>query len=116
MPTDLTVKITDGTGSTVYTLKVERIQHQMQRTPTTTPLPGDPSTGEPTVFQFDFGYNLEIIQVQGLVDVAGSVQAGDTFPSAAELRTAMKTILQSRPLILLIPFQLQSQHPSTKFS
>lgn len=88
----LTIKLTSGEGvPTEYTLKVERVQHQLQRTPTTTPLPGDPGTGTPQVFQFDFGYCLEVISVQGIVDRDGSTENSDVFPSGDELKIAMRT-------------------------
>jgi hypothetical protein len=87
----LQIKLTNGPGTTTYTLKVERVQHQMQRTPTTVACPGDSGTGQPQVIQVDFGYCLEVITFQGVVDRDGTTEGTDVYPPAADLRTAVRT-------------------------
>lgn len=79
----LKVKITDG--STTYTLKCERYEHNINRQPTVAPLPGDQTSGATQVLVFDFGMAVENISLTGICDQDQIIEGGDTYPSKANL-------------------------------
>jgi len=85
----LLAKISDG--STTYTLKCDRAEHQFQRQPTVSPLPGDAS-GIPSVLLIDFGMSMETINISGIIDVSASTGTGGAvFPSKQQMETVART-------------------------
>lgn len=85
MPTlNVTIAANDGAG-TSYTLKINQVQHNIDRSVVVAPLPGNSGTGEIRYILIDLGMMMETLVL------TGTLASGDTNPTKANLETAART-------------------------